>query len=360
MESPASSEPGIHQILETVLTAEGLNYLGVAAVPEVPGDAEVLATTRYLDAQSHGRHGTMSWMARHALLKYDPAAAVPGTRSLIIAGLNYYQPRPAGDHQGLVARYAWGKDYHKVLLRALQRAADHLQALWPDAKLKCFTDTAPVDERYWAARAGGSFTAQNTLAINAGLGSWFLLGEIFTDLALPPSEATPHAHGSCPSSCRRCVRVCPTGALGDGQIDARRCLSYLTIEHEGPIDAELRPSLGGWLFGCDLCQDVCPFNLKATTTKEPEFLAWRAGSSLDVGEILDLPDQAAFTRRFGGSPVHRAGFQGLRRNACLVAGNLGLSDQETSLGHLARGADPVVAEAAAWALGRIEKMRVTR
>jgi len=253
-----------------------------------------------------------------------------------------------------VARYAWGRDYHKVLLAKLKKAAEALAVAWPGEAWRSFTDTAPLDERYWAWRAGASFTARNTLAINRSLGSWFLLGEILTTKALASSGPLDHAHGSCPSGCRRCRDVCPTGALdAQGRIDARKCIAYLTIEHRGPIDDHLKAGLGSWLFGCDLCQEVCPFNLAARPTAEPEFLAWKAGPHLDLGTLLTL-DAAQFTARFGGSPVHRTGRAGLVRNACLVAANTHRRDLVPLLRPLVEDEDPGVSDAARWALDRLD------
>jgi epoxyqueuosine reductase len=256
-----------------------------------------------------------------------------------------------------VARYAWGRDYHKVLLAKLRRATEALTTHWPGHRWRSFTDTAPLDERYWAERAGASFTARNTLSIRRGEGSWFLLGEILTTQTFEPTAAGDHRHGSCPSGCRRCTTVCPTGALSsDGKIDARRCLSYLTIEHRGPIDDEWKPKLGPWLFGCDLCQEVCPFNLGAKETPEPEFRAWKAGPDLDPADLLGL-DDPGFTARFGGSPVHRTGRAGLVRNACLVAANLGRSELSPVLENLQTDPDPGVADAARWAVRQLEERR---
>ncbi len=338
-----------HDLLKGLLEAEGLIFLGVASVSAETSEAKA----RYRRMLEEGRHGTMDWMERHEALKYAPAVVVPGTRSLVLAGLNYYQPRSETKNQGQIARYAWGRDYHKVMLKKLKHVAVQLAIAFPGNKFRAFTDTSPIDERFWAQEAGAAFTARNTLSIRAGLGSWFLLGEIFSSVPFKASPKAAHTHGSCPSSCHRCASACPTGALEpNGRIDARKCISYLTIEHKGSIALELRPLMGKWLFGCDLCQEVCPFNLKAETTREPEFLSWKAGSTLDLKEILDLADEEAFTRRFGGSPVHRAGFQGLRRNACIAAGN-GLHTELTStLTRLACGSDEVVAEAAHWALER--------
>jgi epoxyqueuosine reductase len=344
------SEPS--ELLQIFL-AEGLEYLGTAHVPASGPDLEE-AQTRYDQWLAEGRNGTMKYLDRHGPAKYHPDSVLEGTRSVIFAGLQYFQPRPeAAPASGLVARYAWGRDYHKVLLKKLQRITTVLSAQWPQERWRSFTDTAPLDERWWAAQAGASFTARNTLAINRRLGSWFLLGEILTTKAFPATGPRPHAHGTCPSACRRCTDVCPTGALGaDGRMDATRCISYLTIEHQGPIDDELKSGIQSWLFGCDLCQEVCPFNLAVRPTQEPEFLAWKAGPDLDLGQILAL-GEAEFTARFAGSPVHRTGRSGLVRNACLVAANLGRIELRDRILDLCDDPNPGVADAARWAIQKL-------
>ena len=345
-----------HDRLRTLFSAEGLEFLGVAAVGDPSQEGERgAALARYRDWLAQGRQGTMDYLERHASAKYDPELALEGTRSVIIAGLGYFQPRPeAPVGHALVARYAWGRDYHKVLLAKLKRVAEVLVPEWPEARFRSFTDTAPIDERWWAAQAGASFTARNTLSINHTLGSWFLLGEILTTRPIQPTGPRPHGHGSCPSGCRRCRDVCPTGALdAEGRMDASRCISYLTIEHRGPIAEELKPAVGSWLFGCDLCQEVCPLNLKVKTTTEADFLAWKAGPDLALGPLLMLND-AEFTVRFAGSPVHRAGRSGLVRNACLVAANTSQTQLLPWIDRLTNDADAGVADAARWAMKRLQ------
>jgi epoxyqueuosine reductase len=336
--------------LDRAFADEGLDFLGVASV-DASSEVE---RDRYRQFLSEGKHGTMTFLERHEPGKYDPGFSLEGCRSVIVAGLGYFQARrdlPAGS--GLVARYAWGRDYHKVFLAKLKRVAERLALAHPEERWRTFTDTAPLDERYWAQRAGASFTARNTLAINRSLGSWFLIGEILTTRVFEATGPAPHRHGSCPSGCRRCHDVCPTGALDtEGRIDARLCISYLTIEHKGPIDDALKPGIGAWLFGCDLCQEVCPFNLTAKPTRESEFVAWKAGPDLRLEEILALEPES-FTARFGGSPVHRAGRNGLVRNACLVAANTGAAALLPRLETLTADQDAGVADAARWAVSRL-------
>jgi len=341
------------QILHQAFADAGLELLGVASVAS-PHETDQ-ARQRYHDWLDQGRHGTMRYLERHEAAKYQPQAILEGTKSVLVTGISYGQERPPlVPGEGLVARYAWGRDYHKVLLKKLKTVEGQLQLLWPQERWRAFTDTAPLDERWWSERAGASFTARNSLAINRKLGSMFVLGEILTTRAFTATGPLDHAHGSCPSGCRRCSAVCPTGALDEqGRIDARLCLSYLTIEHRGPIEDKLKPQLGNWLFGCDLCQEVCPFNLTAPRTKEPEFLAWKAGPSLPLNSLLALDDQA-FTAKFGGSPVHRTGRNGLVRNACLVAANQKRYELLEVLQCLTADSDEGVADAARWAVDQLQ------
>ena len=345
---PLAQNTTDHDLLAQTFTNQGLEFLGVAPVDlAVTNQAE--AKNRYRRWLEENRHGTMSFLERHEPGKYNPGFLLPNAQSVVVVGMPYRQPRPpTPPGHGLVAQYAWGRDYHKTLLRKLKTVTAQLGVQYPHHQWRTFTDTAPLDERYWAAATGATFTARNTLAIHHQLGSWFLIGEILTTRNFSPTSS--RRHGACPSGCRRCNNVCPTGALDPlGRIDARKCLSYLTIEHKGPVDDALKPAFQSWLFGCDLCQEVCPLNLKAPVTAEPEFLAWKAGPDLDLAEVLHL-DGPSFTARFGGSPVHRTGRDGLVRNACLVAANQGIRALLPRIATLANDADPGVADAARWAL----------
>ncbi len=338
--------------LNPVFGEQGLVFLGIAAVPDAESFAD--QRQRYHQWLGEHRHGTMAFLERHEAGKYDPEALLIGTRSVMVAALPYHQVRPEPkEATGQIARYAWGRDYHKVLLSKLKRVEQQLAASSPADRWRCFTDTAPLDERHWAALTGSTFVAKNTLAINHNLGSWFLLGEILTTQAMEPTG--PGRHASCPSGCSRCRQACPTGALdAEGRMDARKCLAYLTIEHEGIIEDALKPKIGNWLFGCDLCQEVCPFNLRVQTTTEAEFLTWKAGPELSLAPLLIL-DATNFTRRFAGSPVHRAGRNGLVRNASLVAANTGQTGLLPLLEPLLTDGDAGVADAAKWAVSRLQR-----
>ena len=339
----------------------GIRLLGIAAAHSAEEEER-----RYHQWIAEGRHGSMQYLAHHSELKFHPDRILPGCRSIIFCGLNYYQQPPgrgseeggAVADRGRIARYAWGRDYHKVLGGRLRRIVGELSARYPGDRFRSFTDATPLAERYYAEKAGIGFSGRNTLLISSSFGSWFLLGEILTTLELPPSGDAGMNHGSCPASCSRCIRVCPTGALlGPHRIDASRCISCLTIEHKGSIPEELRPEIGNWLFGCDLCQEVCPLNVRARVTEVEDFLKVNAGDTLALREILSIRDDESFTRRFAGSPLMRARREGLVRNACIVSANLLARELLPLLRELADDPNPVIAEHARWAVARLELNR---
>lgn len=318
---------------------------------------------RYQEWLEKDFQGEMSYLERHMPLKYDPPTLVPWVKSLIFFALEYYQDlpeAPEGEISGRVARYAWGRDYHKTLGNRLRTLCKALEKDHPGEVFRSFTDAGPLAERFYAQKSGLGFLGKHTLLIHPQRGSWFLLGEILS--SLPPEhwseEETPSkasSRGGCPSGCFRCGRVCPTGALlAPGLMDARRCISYLTIEHKGSLPRELRPLMGTWVFGCDLCQEVCPFNLKSEKTEEQDFLSWRLGPYLSLRELLSM-DETAFEKKFAGTPAWRTGRRSLIRNACVAAGNSGDQSLVPLLEHLSSGDDELLAEHAAWALQRLQE-----
>ncbi len=324
-----------------VLAEEGLEAVCVSSVD---GDHS-RAAAEYRDWISARFHGEMHYLSRHAPLKFDPARMLPGARSVIVVGLNYYQPYgprrgtriaeaigapTEGSNGGRVARYAWGRDYHKVLGGRLLRVARELAGRYPSDSFRPFSDATPLAERYFAEKAGIAFTGRHTLLISSAFGSWFLVGEILTTLELPQSENPQGRHGACPTNCRRCLDVCPTGALvAPYRIDARRCISYLTIEYKGVIPEGLARRMGDWVFGCDLCQEVCPINIRAQVTSVGDFLRPIAGGDIDLTELLTLEDDDAVRARFAGSPLLRTKRRGLVRNALIAAANTTLANSVT-------------------------------
>ncbi|MBC7543959.1 MAG: tRNA epoxyqueuosine(34) reductase QueG, partial [Candidatus Sericytochromatia bacterium] len=233
--------------------ALGFAAVGVAPVAESPAGG---LTAAWIAA---GRHGTMQWIERHVPAKGDPRAYWPEARSVLVVAYPYFDPTPAttAPHQGRLSRYAWGRDYHKVVRRRLEELWAAIQAEAPGIQGRICVDTSPLSEKDLAQRAGIGWIGKHGNLIRRGVGSWFFLGEILLDQDLPPDlPAMDHC-----GSCTRCIDACPTVAIvAPGVVDARRCISYLTIEHRGDIPPELRPAMGNLVYGCDICQDVCPHN----------------------------------------------------------------------------------------------------
>lgn len=313
----------------------------------------------WLDA---GHHGRMHYMAAHGMKRARPAELVPGTLRVVTARMDYLprgtEPgwqavewaglaRPA---QAQISLYARGRDYHKVLRNRLQKLAEKLEADVGPLGYRVFTDSAPVLEVELAARSGLGWRGKHTLTLHRDAGSMFFLGELFIDLALPLTEAvTAHC-----GECRACLDVCPTAAItAPYRVDARRCISYLTIEHDGPIPVELRPALGNRVYGCDDCQLACPWNKFAQPAVLADFDARPGLAGTSIAELLAW-DEAEFLRRTEGSAIRRIGFQRWRRNLAVAAGNaLRQRDDATLRAALMRagqGADALVAEHLGWAL----------
>lgn len=260
---------------------------------------------------ARGFHGEMGYLERQAPLRADPRSLLASARSVVAVGLNYYQPLEEQDGYPRIARYALGRDYHKVLRSKLRALGRWLAAESPGAEWRACVDSAPVFDRFYAQQAGLGWFGKNTCLISRGFGSWFVVGLLLTSVELPgdrPSE------GHC-GTCRRCVDACPTGAIvfadGRWQVDARRCISYLTIE--APL-ASPEIDRAGWTFGCDACQEVCPFNRFQRPTDAQDFLAKRDWPSLLRLRQISREEWDALTQ---GSPVRRAGYEGLRANAGL-------------------------------------------
>lgn len=264
-------------------------------------------------------HAGMDYLVRQAELRQSLDNVLPGARSAIVVGLNYAQPNPPKPGSPRIARYALGRDYHRVMRRRLSQIARELQYQHPEATFRACVDSAPVFERELANRAGLGWFGKNTMLINSQRGSWFLLGTLLTDLEL---ETDVPAVGGC-GTCRACIEACPTGAIvqqaGVWQIDSNRCVSYWTIEHKGEIPRELSQKFQDWTFGCDICQEVCPFNteresqpLRARNTQDPDFLSSSAEPSLI--EILNMT-QGEFDAWTQGRAIRRAGLEGWKRNA---------------------------------------------
>ncbi|HEU5169571.1 MAG TPA: tRNA epoxyqueuosine(34) reductase QueG [Gemmatimonadales bacterium] len=261
---------------------------------------------------TRGYAGSMRYLHRQARKRKDPRLIAGQARTVVVVLDNYYSAEPPGENRPpRIAKYARGEDYHRVTLRRLDRLADYLREHGA-AYARGFSDAGPVPERELAQRAGLGWIGKNTMLVRPGVGSFFFIGSVFTDLTLPPDP--PFETDHC-GSCTRCLEACPTGAFVDARVlDATRCISYLTIEQKGPIPEPLAQRLDGWVFGCDVCNDVCPWNQRfASDTTVPEF-----GSRSDVRgaepDVFERMDEEEFARRFGDSPLQRAGLAGMRRN----------------------------------------------
>jgi epoxyqueuosine reductase len=320
-------------------TARRLGFDGVAIGPADPPD-HGSAFAAWLDA---GYAGAMTYLARSRVKRLDPRLVVPEARSVVACALNYHQG--GGEGPAHVARYAWGRDYHEVLAPRLRTLLDDLLAAAPGETGRAYVDTGPLLERDLAARAGLGWIGKNTMLLDPTAGSYFFLGLVLTTADLAHDAPQPDRCGTC----TRCLEACPTAAfVAPYVLDARRCIAYLTIEQRGPIPEALRPRLGGRAFGCDVCQDVCPWNRRAPTTTEPAFL----GTGLPtLGELVTL-DEPAYRQRLRQSPLRRAGRSGLARSAAVALGNTGGDDAVASLTTALEHPDPLVRSHAAWGLDR--------
>jgi epoxyqueuosine reductase len=301
----------------------GFARVGVAAAGPVPRMAYVRS---WLQA---GRAGEMAYLDRHRDLLADPRTLLASARSIIVVADSYAPPpgtsatrQPSGEPRGRVARYAWGRDYHRVLRRKLHRLADRLHACIPAPfETRVCVDTAPLLEREWGSMAGIGWIGKNTMVLHQEIGSFFFLGEILTTLELDPSRPALEHCGTC----TRCLEACPTGALtAPHQMDARLCISYLTIEHRTEIAPHLRPLLGDWVYGCDICQEVCPYNHRAPAASEPAYHPTGMNPLVPDGPLSVLQNWQAedYNRCLAGSAMRRATLPMLQRNAAIVAGNL--------------------------------------
>ncbi len=262
-----------------------------------------------------GHHADMDWMARTKAIRQDPREKMPTAKSVVVVARNYYHPRPpAPEGSGKVARYAWGRDYHKVLKKPLVKLARFLDEFGVNTQSYAAVDSGPVMERAWAERAGIGWVGKNSLVLRRDMGSWFFLGAVITEVALTPdAPVTDHC-----GSCRACIDACPTDAfVAEGVLDARKCISFQTIENRGDIPEPLHDKMEGWIFGCDICQEVCPWNRFAKESTEHDFLPRTGHANPDL-EVLQAMDEAAFNEEFAGTPIRRTKHAGIMRNAHIV------------------------------------------
>ena len=351
---------------ECALTA-GFDFAGVAPAPSADDPQGADTAQRFSAWVDDGRAGEMEYLKRRDeqgdLLRLSARVALPWARSVIVCAFNYNAAGPlsvdsASAHQGWIARYTWNGrpdgtpiDYHDDLMNRLRQVEAALQARVP-CQAKCYVDTGPLLERDFAARAGVGWIGKNTCVLNQEKGSWLLLGIIVTSLDME-SSVPVLAPDRC-GSCTRCIDACPTNALiAPRQMDATRCISYLTIEKKGTIAEELRSLMGRQVFGCDICQDVCPWNRRAPVA-EKHGLQTRSELINPALDWLASLDQPSFKRSFAGSPLERTKRHRLHRNVAIAMGNSGEKRFLPRLREWIADADPVLAEAAAWAIRKLE------
>ena len=349
MSSPSPDYIALASRIRALAQAAGFQRFGISGV-ELADDELHLR-----DWLAQGLHGSMDWMARHGDKRSRPAELVPDTLRVISVGLDYGRDADAAwdnlrdGERAYVARYALGRDYHKLMRNRLQTLANEVaQEIGPFGH-RVFVDSAPVLERALARNAGLGWIGKHTCLIDSDGGSWFFLGELFVDLPLP---IDPPASAHC-GTCTRCIEVCPTRAIvAPNRLDARRCIAYLTIEHAGSIAKELRPLIGNRIFGCDDCQLICPWNKFARRTDEPDF---RTRNNLDRATLAELFawDEDEFLRRTEGSAIRRSGHERWLRNIAVALGNAPKTDAViAALQSRREHPSPVVREHVEWALAQ--------
>lgn len=334
--------PQLRPALTALAHHHGFHRVRFATAGPTPGPERL---ERYL---AEGRHAGMDWFADTRDQRLDPSLLLSDVRTVMVLGMDYGWPAPPdpGGLTGRVSCYAWGRDYHNMLEKRLRKLRGVVQARWPGLRAWIGVDRAPAWERAWAEASGLGYAGKNACIIAPGETSYFFLAVLYLNREVEPDPPiTEHCGG-----CQRCLVACPTGALvGPGRLDARRCISYYTIEHDGPIPLDLRPRFGTWLFGCDACQTVCP-HVTTRGVGAPDFTPRNAW--LDLEWLLDLPDADLVTWTTG-TPLRRAAPHRLKRNALVVLGNRRDPAARPVLERAWRSGDPVLGEHAAWALDRL-------
>ena len=333
--------------------------------------------TQFREWLDRGQGGELSYLARSAEKRCDPQQVLPEAKTVIVLAFNYFQGEPvraavsaadsvaagvspanppkiaadtaAPTSAGRIARYAWGDDYHQLIEKKLAVLDDFLRRY--GGTQKCYVDTGPMLERDHAAAAGVGWHGKSTMLLNRQLGTWFFLAEILTTLEFAPDPPQKNYCGRC----TRCIDACPTGAItAPHQVDARRCISYLTIELKGPIPVGLRPMIGDRIYGCDDCLDACPWNRFAKVSRETAFAMRREVAAMKLRDYLNL-DEENFHRLFRNSPIKRTKRRGLLRNVCVALGNVGTKEDLPALENAAADAEPLIAEHAQWAIEQIRE-----
>ncbi|NUO82741.1 tRNA epoxyqueuosine(34) reductase QueG [candidate division KSB1 bacterium] len=342
---------GLKDDLQALATAHGCDLFGVAPAAFFE---ELNHYPAWLEA---GYAGEMAYLHRQLPGRMDVRSLLPEAKSVIVIGVVYHTPLPLSTAvrepgRGWISRYAWGDDYHDLLRRKLTALHEYLTArLGEGYQGRYYTDTGPVLDRVFAKYAGLGWFGKNTNLINQKNGSWFFIGELITNLVLECDAPPPDRCGTC----RRCLDACPTDAFPAPYVlDSNRCISYLTIELRGAIPEELRQPMGSHVFGCDICQDVCPWNRKAPVTNEAAFAPRANAVAPQLAELAAM-DEAAFRERFKNSPIKRSKWRGLMRNVLVALGNSGRAEHKNVVARFLNHSDFVLAEAAQWAYRRLQE-----
>ena len=313
---------------------------------------------QFSDWLNENAHGEMEYMARGKEKRSDPEKILSGAKSIVVLAMNYFQGemprRPEIAAKGRIARYAWGDDYHDVIAAKLRTIDKFLREI--GGQQKFYVDTGPILERDHAGEAGIGWHGKSTMLLDQQLGTWFFLAEILTTLELPPDAPARNRCGTC----ERCINACPTGAItAPHKLDARRCISYLTIELKGAIPIELRPLIGNRIFGCDDCLEACPWNRFAQVSRETAYAARPSTVGFSLRDYLSLTDQE-FRELFRNSPIKRIKRRGFLRNVCVALGNVGTRNDLAALEAVSTDPEPLIAEHAAWAMREISKRFKTK
>jgi epoxyqueuosine reductase len=343
---------------ETIAAAARRHGFDLAGVMRAADLASAPDLSFYRSWLAQGYHGQMAYLAgERAEIRRDLDRLLPGVRSVICVAMNYnvelpYSTALPDATRAWISRYAWGDDYHQLFREKLEALVSDLRkdfAPPEEFRARVAVDTSPILERALARRTAVGWMGKNTCLINQKLGSWLFLGEVLTTLELPPDDPAPDRCGSC----TKCIEACPTGALlGPRVLDSRLCISYWTIEARGAIPEQMRAGIGRHVFGCDICQDVCPWNRKASATRQLAFRPRHGLFNPPLEELAEISEQQ-FGRTFRDSPIRRAGYQGFLRNVCLAIGNSGAPKFVPQMRRLAEHSDPVIREHAIWALEKL-------
>jgi len=327
----------------------GFFKVGIARAGPLPHEEHFTSWLR------EGFHGEMRYMERQAPKRRDPSLILANAQSLLVLALNYHTEDALSDAplKGKISRYAWGHDYHTIVKNRLERLLDFIRSQEPSAHGLCYVDTGPIMEKVWGAQTSLGWIGKHTNLIAREQGSWFFIGVILLDIELEYDRREKDFCGKC----SRCIKACPTGAIvAPYVVDARLCISYLTIELRGPIPRSLRPLIGNRIFGCDDCQEVCPWNRFAVATPAKEFTPIEGNLMPDLVPLAHIASEQ-FDNRFKGSPIRRATHDGFVRNVVVALGNSGMSEAVPTLEGALRDASPMVRAHAAWALGQIATAR---